>query len=104
MILRVFEVRAKRGKVELLKQKLSDTSVAVVEGKAGSLGYFFGKDLTSEKDDLVFISVWKDLDAVKAHFGETWEQSFLPPGYAEIIESCAIRHLEVDGRLLDGRN
>lgn len=98
-ILRVFDVRAKPGKVELLKQKLSDTSVAVVKGKPGNLGYFFGENISSDGNDLVFISVWENLDSIKSHFGEEWEKSYLPEGYDEIIENCSIKHIEFDGNL-----
>ena len=98
-ILRIFEVRAKPGKAKLLKQKLSDTSVSVVDGKPGNLGYFFGELLSSDGNDLVFISVWKDLESIKAYFGDDWEQSYLPEGYEEIIDHCSIRHVEIKGRL-----
>lgn len=96
-ILRVFEVRAKPGMTEVLKQKLSDTSVAIVEGEPGNLGYFFGENITSTGSDLVFISVWKDLESIKSLFGDAWEASYLPEGYEEIIESCSIKHIEFDG-------
>ncbi|GAB5498402.1 MAG: hypothetical protein PsegKO_07130 [Pseudohongiellaceae bacterium] len=98
-ILRVFDVRAKTGKAEVLKQKLSDTSVSVVEGKPGNLGYFFGENIASNENDLVFISVWKDLESIKSHFGKDWEKSFLPEGYEAIIESCSIKHIKIDGSL-----
>ena len=99
-ILRIFEVRAKPGNAGLLKQKLSDTSVSVVNGKPGNLGYFFGENLSSDENDLVFISVWKDLESIKSLFGEEWEESFLPEGYDQIIESCSIKHIEFDGNLV----
>ena len=99
-ILRIFEVRAKPGNVEALKQKLSTTSVSVVNGKPGNLGYFFGENISSGENDFVFISVWEDLESVKSLFGEEWEASFLPEGYDEIIESCSIRHIEFDGELV----
>ena len=98
-IMRVFEVRAKPGNTEVLKQKLADTSVSVVNGKPGNLGYFFGEDLSSDGNDLVFISVWKDLESIKSLFGEEWEEYFLPEGYDEIIEHCSIRHIEFNGSL-----
>ena len=98
-ILRIFEVRAKPGKADLLKQKLSDTSIGVVKGEPGNLGYFFGENLSTDGNDLVFISVWQDLESVKSRFGDDWQESFLPEGYAEIIESCSIRHIEFDGEL-----
>ena len=98
-IFRVFEVRAKEGKVEMLKQKLSDTSVSVVYGQPGNLGYFFGSSLASNGNDLVFISVWENMESIKTLFGEDWEKSYLPEGYDEIIESCTIKHIELDGSL-----
>lgn len=99
-ILRIFEVRAKPGYAEILKQKLSDTSVTVVNGKPGNRGYFFGEKLSSDGNDLVFISIWKNLESIKSLFGEKWEESFLPEGYDEIIESCSIKHIEFDGNLV----
>ena len=99
-ILRIFEVRAKPGKAGLLKQKLSDTSIKVVDGKPGNLGYFFGENLSSDENDLVFISIWQDLDSIKSLFGEQWESSFLPPGYEEIIDDCSIKHVEFEGQLI----
>ena len=98
-ILRVFDVRAKPGKAELLKQKLSDTSVSVVKGKPGNLGYFFGENVSTDGNDFVFISVWDSLESIKSHFGEAWEQSYLPEGYGEIIESCSIKHILFNGNL-----
>ena len=99
-VFRIFEARAKTGQARLLRQKLSETSIAVVKDEPGNLGYFFGENLSTDEHDLVFISVWKDLDAVKSRFGDEWEESFLPEGYEEIIESCSIRHVEITGALV----
>ena len=98
-ILRVFEVRPKPGQVGVLKQKLSDTSVSVVKGKPGNIGHFFGENISSDGNVLVFISVWKDLKSIKSLFGENWEEPYLPEGYDKIIESCSINHIEFDGIL-----
>ncbi|MCG8414245.1 MAG: hypothetical protein MI746_08500 [Pseudomonadales bacterium] len=98
-IMRVFDVRALPGKAEVLKQKLSDTSVSVVAGKPGNIGYFFGESLSSDKSDLVFISIWEDMDSIKSLFGENWKESYLPEGYEELIESCAIKHIQFNGSL-----
>ena len=98
-ILRIFEVRAKPGRAGELRQKLSDTSVAVVDGMPGNLGYFFGGDLAEDSHDLVFISVWQDLASIQARFGDAWQQSFLPEGYENLIDTCSIRHVEFSGQV-----
>ena len=99
MILRVFEVRARAGRIDELRQKLSDTSVSVVKGQPGNRGYLFGDELSIDGSDLVFISVWKDMEAVQARFGERWNESYLPDGYEELIDSHGLKHFSVRGEV-----
>ena len=100
-VLRVFDVRAKPGQVSALREKLASTSIDVVRGEPGNVGHYFGRLHSAAGDELVFISIWESLDAVKARFGDSWEESFLPPGYEALIEDCSIRHYVVDGELAD---
>ena len=98
-VLRVFEVRAKPGYADELEKKLASTSVSVVQGTPGNLGYFFGKKSSSDDHDFLFVSIWDSLESVQSHFGKEWESSFLPPGYAEIIEACSIKHFKFSGTI-----
>ena len=91
-ILRVFEARAKPGCAELLARKFATTSVDVVRNQPGTQGHFFGKRVSGEDDVFLFVSVWRDLDAVKSRFGGEWESSFLPAGYSELIDECSVKH------------
>jgi hypothetical protein len=97
MLMRVFEARPRPGRGEALAAKLATTSVDVVRGRPGNLGHLLGS--TADGEGLLFISLWRDLEAVKARFGDDWDTSYLPPGYAQLIESCSIEHLEVSGEL-----
>lgn len=98
-IMRVFEVRALPGKSAALKKKFADTSVSVVDGKPGNLGYLFGTSLSTDDHDLVFISMWNNMDSIKSNFGDQWQESYLPEGYEELIESCCVRHVQCEGKL-----
>ena len=98
-VLRVFEVKARPGCVDELKTKLADTSVSVVKGKPGNEGYYFGQLENADGRDLVFISIWASLDAVKRHFGEAWSVSFLPEGYDALIEACSVKHYSVSAEV-----
>jgi len=93
-IVRLFQVRAKPGCAEKLIQKFAVTSAEVVKGEPGNQGYFFGNGVGSDDEYVVFASLWQDLDAVKARFGDEWQTSFLPPGYEDLIEECSIRHID----------
>lgn len=99
-ILRIFTARAKPGCERALAQKLASTSVDVVQNEPGFLGYLSGGPATSGGRNFVFASVWRDVDALKARFGKQWRDSYLPSGYAEVIEECAVEHYHLTGKVL----
>ena len=94
-LLRIFEVRTKPGCADQLLQNFSTTSAGVVQGQPGNKGYFFGKCVQGGENVVVFVSVWKDLGAVKERFGDDWQSSYLPVGYEDLIEECSVRHFDM---------
>lgn len=94
-ILRLFEVRVKKGCVDTLVQNFATTSADVVRSEPGNRGYFFGQEMSVNEEKVVFASVWRDLDAVKQRFGASWRISFLPEGYEDLIEDCSVRHIDL---------
>ena len=96
-ILRVFEVRTKPGCANTLLENFATKSADVVSGKPGNHGYFFGECVESDGDVVIFVSVWQDLAAIKARFGEDWQVSFMPEGYDALIEDYAVRHFDLAG-------
>lgn len=96
-LLRIFEVRPKPGCADTLLENFATTSAAVVKGKPGNLGYYFGRRAEASEDGVMFVSVWESLDAVKAHFGDDWQSSYMPPGYEDLIDDCSVRHFDMAG-------
>ena len=95
MIMRLFHVRAKPGCAEQLLQNFATTSANVVRHEAGNKGYYFGGGIAKDKNVVVFASFWKDLDAIKARFGEDWQVSYLPEGYEDLIDEYWLEHIDV---------
>lgn len=93
--MRMFQVHAKEGYAQELIEKFATTSSKVVQGEPGNEGYFFGQGVASESDFVVFASIWRDMEAIKNRFGENWQDSFLPPGYEELIDECSVRHIDL---------
>ncbi len=103
-VLRLFEVKVKPGRAAELLAKFATTSAQVVRGEPGNEGYFFGREIEIDGGTVLFASVWRDLDAVKARFGDQWRVSFLPEGYEELIENCSVRHVDLsDGWHVEAR-
>ena len=96
-VLRIFEVRAKPNCAGTLLENFATTSAKVVSGEPGNTGYFFGRCVAGEDDVILFVSVWESLAAVQARFGEDWRVSYMPDGYADLIEECSLRHFDMTG-------
>ena len=99
-IIRIFRARAKQGCERALADKLATSSVEVVQGQPGFLGYLVAGPASELQHEFVFASIWTDADAVKARFGEDWRVSLLPPGYAELIDECSVDHYRLTGQSL----
>ena len=69
----------------------------MVSGEPGNRGYFFGRCIEGDGDVVLFVSVWKDLAAIQERFGADWQESYMPDGYADLIEHCSVRHFDLDG-------
>ena len=94
-LLRIFEVRTKPSCAEQLSQNFATTSTDVVHGHPGNRGHFFGRCVQGNENTVMFVSVWDNLDAVKARFGEAWQTSYMPEGYEDLIEDCHVRHFDM---------
>jgi hypothetical protein len=79
-ILRVFEARAKLGCADSLAKKFATASVDVVRNQPGNQGHFFGKSVSDEDDVFLFVSVWRDLNALSPeNSGQGRVQEASPP-------------------------
>jgi len=103
-IMRIFRARAKQGCESALADKLSTSSVQVVKGQPGFLGYLVAGPANESQHEFIFASIWADADAIKSRFGQEWRASLLPPGYAELIEECSVAHYHLtDQSIAAGR-
>ena len=91
-IIRVFRARARQGCERALADKLATSSVEVVKGQPGFLGYLVAGPANESQHEFIFASIWADAEAIKSRFGQEWRASLLPPGYAELIEECSVDH------------
>lgn len=91
-IARVFRATAAPGCRDELLRRFHSSSAALVNSKAGCLGYRILEPVDTTAADVVFESIWRDLDSVKLAFGDAWQESYLPEGYAELITACSVQH------------
>jgi quinol monooxygenase YgiN len=101
-IARVFRATAAAGCRDELLRRFQSSSAALVNSKAGCLGYRILEPVDASAAEVVFESIWRDLDAVKAAFGEAWRQSYLPEGYAALMTAYSVHHFLVSDSSASG--
>ena len=96
MIVRVFRAKVIPGAEEKFAHKLKESSVGVLEGRDGMLGYFAGRPTSVTPDEFVMISLWRDEASVRALAGEDWGKAVMPDEeYAPILREFFTHHYEV---------
>src|SRR5215469_11009852 len=72
-IARVFRATAASGCRDELLQRFHSSSAALVNSKVGCLKYRILEPVDASAPEVVFESIWRDLDAVKVAFGDAWQ-------------------------------
>jgi len=94
-IARVFRATAAPGCRDELLQRFHSSSAALVNSKVGCLKYRILEPIDASTPEVVFESIWRDLDAVKVAFGDAWQQSHLPEGYSALMTAYSVHHFLV---------
>jgi quinol monooxygenase YgiN len=94
-IARVFRATAAPGCRDELLRKFHSSSAALVNSKTGCLKYRILEPVDASASEVVFESVWRNLDAVKEAFGDAWQQSYLPESYSALMTACSVHHFLV---------
>lgn len=98
MLIRVFRAQPKPGKADEFAELVQTISVPFVESQPGLVARFTGRGIGRSDDEIVMISVWENIDALKNMTGESWEEEVIPdPREAERIETCSVHHYESIG-------
>jgi quinol monooxygenase YgiN len=94
-IARVFRATAAPGCRDELLQRFHSSSAALVSSKVGCRRYRILEPVDASALEVVFESIWQDVDAVKVAFGDAWQQAHLPEGYSALMTACSVHHFLV---------
>jgi quinol monooxygenase YgiN len=92
-VIRVFRARAKPGMVDALEQRAHDEVIPEVSAAPGLVAYYAGRP-HGDSREFVMVTVWEDLDAVRAFAGEDYTRAVLYGDTPELIEEMSLEHYE----------
>lgn len=67
-------------------------SLPIMRAQEGCLAVSLGEPTMREPDELVIVSVWRDLDHLIAFTGERWREATILPGEADLLEVARVEH------------
>jgi quinol monooxygenase YgiN len=98
MVIRVFRARPIPGASEELTRLAEEVSIPFVDAQPGLLARYTGCGIGATEDELVMVSIWEDLDAMKHMTGDDWESPVIPDGrIAPLIAESFVHNYESIG-------
>lgn len=105
MIIRVFRARLKPGKLAAFTRVYEEYGRPMLHAAPGCLAERAGTPagrhdesvdefVNESVHEFVIVSVWRDLESLKAFAGETWQEAIILPGEAVLLSSASVRHFD----------
>jgi transposase/quinol monooxygenase YgiN len=92
MIIRVFRAQLKPGARGTYERLCREFTAPLMRAQPGCLTTRTGEQSPSAPDIFVFLSVWTDLDSLRAFVGENWQACIILPGEADLLEEVNVEH------------
>ena len=95
MIIRVFRPTIHPGKEREFEAFLRDTAVPLVSRQAGLVAQHVGRPRDPSSTEYVYVTVWEDVESIRAFAGERWQEAVIAPDEEHLLEATWIGHYEV---------
>ena len=92
MILRVFRAKIYKNRVTDFKRMVKEQSIPWLEKSDGMLGYFPGEPYGADKREFVMVTLWRDIEALKAFAGQDWDNPIVTEDEVPLVEEMFAEH------------
>jgi heme-degrading monooxygenase HmoA len=95
VIIRVFRPTIHPGKEREFESFLLETAVPLVSRQSGLVAQHVGKPRDPSSTEYVFVTVWEDVESIRAFAGERWQEAVIAPEEEHLLKDTWIGHYEV---------
>jgi heme-degrading monooxygenase HmoA len=92
MILRIFRATIYEDKIPEFRKMVQEQSIPWLKGSDGMLGHFAGQPHGADEREFTMVSLWRDLDAVRAFCGDNWDNPVVTDDEAPLVEAMSVDH------------
>jgi heme-degrading monooxygenase HmoA len=94
VIIRVFRPTIHSGKEEEFEVFLRETALPLVSQQSGLVAQQVGRPRDSSSTEYLFITVWEDVESIRAFAGERWQEAVIAPDEEHLLKDTWIQHYE----------
>ena len=99
MIIRFWRTAVIPEKIDEWDRLLGENAIGKLRQNEDCLYVFAGKDTSKQPPEVVNITIWRDLEAIKKFFGKKWKEAYIPPDEAPFIKGkTQIDHYDIIGQ------
>lgn len=95
MIIRVFRPTIHPGKEAEFETFLAETAIPLVSGQSGLVAQQVGKPRDPSSSEYLYVTVWEDVESIRAFAGDQWQQAVIAPDEAHLLKDTWIGHYEL---------
>jgi heme-degrading monooxygenase HmoA len=95
VIIRVFRPTIHPGKESEFEAFLHGTAVPLVSRQNGLVAQHVGKPRDPSSTEYLYVTVWEDVDSVRAFAGERWQEAVITPDEEHLLTDTWIGHYDV---------
>jgi heme-degrading monooxygenase HmoA len=94
VIIRVFRPTIHPGKEHEFEAFLQQTAVPLVSQQSGIVAQHVGKPRSPDTTEYLFVTVWEDVESIRAFAGDHWQEAVITPDEAHLLKDTWIGHYE----------
>ena len=94
MIIRVFRPTIHPGKEDEFESFLRETALPLMAQQPGLVAQHVGTPRDSSSTEYLFITVWEDVESIRAFAGERWQEAVIAPDEQHLLKETWIQHYE----------
>lgn len=95
VVIRVFRPTIHPGKEAEFESFLRETAVPLVSRQSGLVAQHIGRPRDPSSTEYLFVTVWEDVDSIRAFAGERWQEAVIAPEEEHLLKSIWIGHYDV---------
>ena len=94
MIIRVFAARLKPGMRGQYERLCRASALPLMREQPGCLSARIERIREDRPNDFVLVSLWRDIESIRAFIGERWQEAFILPGEADLLLEVSVQHFD----------